>query len=152
MHKPYFPKKEGHPLPLRAEFRRRVRFEEVDPLGIVWHGRYPSYFEDARTALGDKYCIGYNILYQHGVVTPIRQFHIDYFASLRFDQEFVIEGIQHYSESARINTEYVIRDSYGKITTRGYTVQMFLDLEGNILIDFPDFFAAFAERWKRDKL
>ena len=60
MIKPYFPSSKEQPLPLRIQAKRRVRFEEVDSLGFVWHGRYPSFFEDARTALGDKYDIGYN--------------------------------------------------------------------------------------------
>ena len=152
MHKPYFPIKDGLPSPLRAQCRRTVRFEEVDPLGIVWHGRYPSFFEDARMAVGNTYGIGYTVFYEQGVVTPIRQFHADYLAPLCFEQDITIEGILHYSESARINTEYIIRDSSGKITTRGYTVQMFLDLDGNILIEPPAFFTRFAERWKRGQL
>ena len=53
----YFPEKEGTPKPLETSVARRVRFEEVDPLTIVWHGRYPSYFEDGRAAFGEKYCL-----------------------------------------------------------------------------------------------
>ncbi len=152
MHKPYFSKPEGCPDPLQATCSRRVRFEEVDPLGIVWHGRYPGYFEDARMALGEKYGIGYMVFYKQNVITPIRQFHVDYLAPLSFGQEFTIEGIQHYSESARINTEYIIRDLDGQMTTRGYTVQMLLDLDRNILIAQPAFFEEFCERWKRGEL
>ena len=64
MIKPYFRRGEGQPPPLRAITKRRVRFEEVDPLGIVWHGRYPSYFEDARVELGRKYGIDYMDFYK----------------------------------------------------------------------------------------
>ena len=39
------------PLPLTCTVPREVRFEEVDALNVVWHGRYPSYFEDARVAM-----------------------------------------------------------------------------------------------------
>ncbi len=152
MYKPYFSQKEGQPEPLRALCRRRVRFEEVDPLGIVWHGRYPSYFEDARMALGEQFGIGYMVFYEYKVVTPIRQLHVDYLAPLSFGQEFTIEGIQHFSESARINTEYIIRHESGHITTRGYTVQMFLDRDMNILIARPAFFEEFCLRWKRGEL
>lgn len=42
------------PPPLSAGATRLVRFNEADPLGIVWHGHYASYFEDARAAFGDK--------------------------------------------------------------------------------------------------
>ena len=30
----------------------RVRFNETDPLGIVWHGNYISYFEEGRESFG----------------------------------------------------------------------------------------------------
>ena len=46
----YFPEEGDMPKPLVAEVKRRVRFEEIDLLGMVWHGRYPSYFEDGRIA------------------------------------------------------------------------------------------------------
>ena len=59
MRKPYFPSRKRDPSPLRVTVERRVRFEETDPLAIVWHGRYASYFEDARSAAGEKYGIGY---------------------------------------------------------------------------------------------
>jgi len=54
------------------------------PAGIVWHGRYASYFEDARVALTDRYGIGYLELFEKGIVAPVRKFHVDYFRSLRF--------------------------------------------------------------------
>lgn len=149
MHKPFFPRQDGHPEPLRAECSRQVRFEEVDPLGIVWHGRYPSFFEDARMTLGEKYGIGYMVFYAQNVITPIKLLHVDYLMPLSFGECFTVEGIQHFSESARINTEYVIRNKSGQVTTRGYTVQMMLDLNKNILMALPPFFEAFCTRWKR---
>jgi len=51
----YFPSTPDAPPPLVAQVNRKVRFEEVDTLGIVWHGRYPSYIEDGRTAFGEKF-------------------------------------------------------------------------------------------------
>lgn len=152
MHKPYFPIRDSYPEPLRAVCSRQVRFEEVDPLGIVWHGRYPSYFEDARMALGDKYGIGYMVFYEQNVVTPIKVMHVDYLIPLNFGERFTVEGIQHFSESTRINTEYEIRNKAGQLTTRGYTVQMMLDLDKNILMNLPFFFEAFCNCWKRGEL
>ena len=37
----------------------RVRFNETDPLGIVWHGYYITYFEDGREAFGRLHGISY---------------------------------------------------------------------------------------------
>ena len=96
---PYFTTEEGAPAPLRAAVSGRVRFEEVDPLGIVWHGRYASYFEDARVALTDQYGIGYLDFYEKGIVAPIRKLHVDYFRSLRFRETFTVEAVLHWTEA-----------------------------------------------------
>ena len=29
-----------------------IRFSEVDSMGVVWHGNYAKYFEDAREEFG----------------------------------------------------------------------------------------------------
>jgi len=152
MRRPYFPANTDAPKPLRTSVKRRVRFEEVDPLGIVWHGRYPSYFEDARVALGEKYGIGYLDFYRHGIVTPIKKIHIDYIAPLMYPDDFIVEAIMHWSEAARINIEFVIRNSSNRITTTGYTVQLFMDAQNNLLFSPPPFYIEFCERWRAGEL
>jgi acyl-CoA thioester hydrolase len=152
MNKPYFPRQPGQPAPLRATVERVVRFEEVDPLGIVWHGRYPSFFEDARVALGEKYGIGYLDFYHQQVLAPIRKMHVDYFRPLMFAQHFFIEGILHYSEAARLNFEFVLRNEAGEVTSTGYTVQMMMDSEHNVLLAQPDFYLDFLARWREGRL
>jgi acyl-CoA thioester hydrolase len=148
---PYFPVENGAPAPLRAETSRQVRFEEVDSLGIVWHGRYASFFEDARVTLGDRYGIGYMDFHGNGVVTPIRKLHVDYFRPLRFKETFTIECIFHWTEAARLNMEFILRNRAGETTTTGYSVQMMLDLEGNILLAHPPFYREFLDRWQGGK-
>ena len=43
----YFERVAGAPEPVTVELKRRARFSEVDVMGVVWHGRYPAYFEEA---------------------------------------------------------------------------------------------------------
>lgn len=152
MTRPYFPTQEGAPAPLRVIVERQVRFEEVDPLNIVWHGRYPSFFEDARVAFGAKYGIGYLDCYERGIVTPIKKMHVDYFRPLRFPDPFTIEGILHWSPAARLNFEFIVRNQAGEVTTTGYTVQMMLDPEHNIMLIPPPFVREFMERWEAGAL
>jgi acyl-CoA thioester hydrolase len=152
MNKPYFPARPGDPEPLRRTVTRRVRFEEVDSLGIVWHGRYASYFEDARDALGEAYGIAYMDFYHRGVVVPIKKIHVDFHRPLRFRVEARIEAALRWSEAARMNYEFVIRDGTGRVAATGYTVQMMLDLQDNLCMIPPPFYADFLERWKTGKL
>lgn len=152
MKKKYFKPNPNDPAPLTATATRLVRFEEVDPLGIVWHGRYPSYFEDARVRLFEKFDLAYLTLYGKGLVTPIKQLYVDYLLPLRFEDEVTIEAIMHFSEAARINIEYIIRNAAGEVVTTGYSVQMMMDRNDNMLIVAPPFYQEFVAKWRDGKL
>jgi acyl-CoA thioester hydrolase len=150
--KPYFPLQDGAPEPLRCTVERVVRFEEVDALGIVWHGRYPSYFEDGRVLLGEKHGLGYMDFYRQGVVAPIRQLHVDYRLPLRFGDPFTIEAILHWTDATRLNHEFILRNDAGEVTTTGYSVQLLMDQEQNVLMLPPTFYADFRQRWAAGEL
>jgi acyl-CoA thioester hydrolase len=152
MRKPYFTPVKNAPVPLSLTVKRCVRFEEVDSMGIVWHGCYPSYFEDARVALGHRYGISYSDFIREKIPVPIRQMQIDYFYPLRFEEDIEITAILHWSDAARINFEYQIRSSGGQLVCTGCTVQMMLDRDLNVLLAPPPFFAAFLQRWKQGEL
>ncbi len=152
MLRPYFKGMSNAPKPLVIKVERRVRFEEVDSLGIVWHGRYPSFFEDARGALGEKYGISYLDFYNNGIIAPIKKIHIDYHLPLSYPDLFSIEGILHWSDAARLDFEYIIRDSKGALLTTGYTVQLMLDPDKNLYMVLPPFYMEFCHRWKRGDL
>lgn len=152
MKKNYFKKSAHDPQALRCCVERVVRFEEVDALGIVWHGRYPSYFEDGRVLLGEQYGLGYLDLYEQGIIAPIKQMHVDYQRPLRFGELFSIEAILHWSDAVRLNHEFILRNAAGEITTTGYTVQLLMDNEDNVLMLPPTFYAEFRQRWQAGAL
>jgi len=142
----------GAPPPICVTVLRRVRFEEVDSLGVVWHGHYPSYFEDARVVLGRKYGIGYDAFYTNRTPSPIRELHFDYKLPLKFEEEVSIEAILHWSEAASLTHEYVIRKADGRVATTGYSIQLMLDEDFELLIVAPPFFQDFCRRWKAGEL
>lgn len=135
------------PAPLRCSVMREARFEEVDALKMVWHGRYPSYFEDARVAFGKAYGLGYTDFYAAGLVVPVKQMGIDYVAPLRFGQICRVTASLHWSEAARMNFSYVIADVSGSVATTGYTVQLFLNTKQELFMAKPEMYANFCARW-----
>lgn len=152
MKKPYFKRAEHDPAPLSMTTTSRVRFQEVDSLGIAWHGHFSSYFEDARVAMGDAHNIGYMDFYSNGILAPIKTLHIDYLHPLKFQDEISIEGRLHYTEAARINNEFILRNSKGAIAATGFTVQMLLDLDYHLFMIQPEFYKNFCGRWKAGEL
>jgi len=148
MKKPYFKKNNEDPAPLTGKVKTRVRFEEVDSMGIVWHGRFASFFEDARVSLSEKYKIGYMDLYSNGILSPIKTMHVDYINPLKFRDEITVEGILHYSDASRINSEYIIKNNDGNIAATGYSVQMMLNKNYELYLVQPDYYREFCEKWK----
>ncbi len=152
MKKNYFRPQDDAPEPLRCHVDRVVRFEEVDALAIVWHGRYPSYFEDGRVLLGEKFGLGYMDFYRQGVIAPIKQMHVDYLQPLRFGEPFTIEAILHWTDATRLNHEFILRNAAGEVTTTGYSVQLLMDQEQNVLMLPPPFYEKFRQRWLAGEL
>lgn len=145
--KKYFPHQEGEPEPLIAVCKRRARFEEVDSVNMVWHGRFPSYLEDGRIAFGDEFGLTYQSFRDNLTVAPIVQMHIDYKTPIRFDQNVEIITKLHWSEAARINFSYHIKHGSETHAT-AYTVQLLTEVDGTMLLTPPDWLQEFNRKWR----
>jgi len=145
----YFKTIEGSPSPIRCAIYRKVRFDELDPLAIMWHGNYASFFEEARVELGEKYGVGYNDFLLHNTTIPIRKLCIDYLAPLEFGETYTVWAILHYNPAARLDFEYQIFNKNGALMTTGCTVHMLLDMQRNILLAKPPFFEEFCQKWQK---
>jgi acyl-CoA thioesterase FadM len=71
---------------------------------------------------------------------------------LHFNESFVIEGILPWTEAARINMEFRIWNPKGELSTSGYTVQVFLDQDQQLMLLPPPFYQAFREKWRAGEL
>ncbi len=125
----------------------RVRFNETDPLGIVWHGHYIVYFEDGREAFGRQHGLSYLDIQREGYVTPIVKSTCEHFLPLRYGETFRIDTIYVNSASAKLIFRYEIYNQENQLVCTGETIQVFLDSEGNLSLYNPDFF----QKWK-DKM
>ncbi|RYY16709.1 MAG: acyl-CoA thioesterase [Cytophagaceae bacterium] len=127
-----------------------VRFNEVDSLGIAWHGHYVRYFEDGREAFGAAHGLGYLDVYRAGLVTPIVQLTCDYKRPLAYGDSVRIETTFVDSPAARIHFTYrLYHAGSGELVAEGETTQVFLALDSRaLLLNVPPFF----EDWKQRRL
>lgn len=128
-----------------------VRFSEVDSMHVVWHGEYVRYFEDGREAFGRKYPgLGYLDFYANGYTAPIVDLQIQYVAPLTVNDVAIIETRYIETIAAKLSFEYIIRrERDGALVARGSTVQVFVDAEGNMLLNNPTFYEEWKEQWLR---
>ncbi|AHF15907.1 acyl-CoA thioesterase [Niabella soli] len=127
-----------------------IRFNEADPLGIVWHGHYIRYFEDGREAFGKEYGLGYLDFFAAGVVVPIVHAECNYKQSLRFGDTVLVETIYLPCEAAKIIFNYKLyHGTTKKLVATGTTTQVFLEKDSQtLLLNNPPFF----EDWKKKHL
>jgi acyl-CoA thioester hydrolase len=145
----YFERIEEGPGPVVVEIRRQVRFSEVDALAIVWHGRYPSYFEEGSEELGRLCGLSYKDFHEAGLHAPIVKLHIDYFKPLRLAEEFTIRAALIWDAASRLNTEYHLVKDDGSIATSGYTIQVFTYASsGEVCMVSPELLRRCRGRWE----
>lgn len=125
----------------------RVRFNETDPLGIVWHGHYIVYFEDGREAFGRNFGISYLDVQEAGYTTPIVKTTCEHFLPLKYGETFRIETTFISTEAAKMIFKYELFNDANQLVCSGETIQVFLDSENNLQLYNPEFF----QRWK-DKM
>ncbi len=123
----------------------RIRFNEVDPLGIVWHGNYITYFEDGREAFGEKHGISYLDVKSHGFTTPIVESSCKHKAPLMYGDIATIETTFEDSPAAKMIFSYKIFNPKGKLVCQGKTIQVFVNDAGELSLNLPTFFA----NWKK---
>ena len=123
----------------------RVRFTETDPLGIVWHGNYIQYFEDGREAFGRHHGISYLDQQKHNFSSPIVKSTCEHKLPLRYGDVAVIKTTYVDSAAAKMIFKYEIMNPEGKVVCTGETVQVFVELQGELSLVIPDFF----KEWKK---
>jgi acyl-CoA thioester hydrolase len=129
---------------LTMSYEFRVRFNETDPLGIVWHGNYIKYFEDGREAFGRKYGISYLDVQAAGYTTPIVKTTCEYKKSLKYGETGRIETALVDTPAAKMIFLFKIFNDQNELVCTGETTQVFVDSNGDLSLTYPAFF----EKWK----
>ena len=74
---------------LQTTKRVELRFNEVDSMGLVWHGHYAKFFEDAREEFGKKFGLGYLDIYDSGFYAPLVDLQFKYKKPLTYRNRFI---------------------------------------------------------------
>ena len=118
-------------IELKAEIQLKIPFQDVDVMGIVWHGNYLRYFEEARAELLDKVDYGYFQMKESGYAWPIVDARVKYIKPLHL-QQIVRVKARLVEYECQLKIEYEIFDvETGERTTKGYTKQVAVDMESN---------------------
>ena len=123
---------------ISADVVIKAQMYDLDPMGVVWHGNYARFLEQARCALLDR--IGFNYLQMQasGHLWPIVDMRLKYVRPIRFAQEIVVTATLAEWRN-RLKIEYRIRDrTSGEVLTKAHTVQVaVVAATGELLLESP---------------
>lgn len=124
---------------LQAQVRMEIPFHDLDPMNIVWHGRYAQYFEIARCALLEQIGYAYEDMRASGYAWPIIDLRIRYVRPARFKQQLIVTAmLKEYENQLKISYEICDAES-GERVTKGYTCQVAVRIsDGTMLLSSPD--------------
>ncbi|HXN86113.1 MAG TPA: acyl-CoA thioesterase [Candidatus Binataceae bacterium] len=125
----------------------KVQFYDLDPMGIVWHGNYPRYLEQARSALFEKISFGYRAMADSGYAWPIVDIRIKYVRPIDISQTVTVTAtLVEYENRLKVN--YIITDTDGAILTKAHTTQVTIDRANNELcFETPAALVEKVRRW-----
>ena len=130
-----------------AEVEMQVQFFDLDPMEIVWHGRYVKYLEVVRCALLDK--IGYNYpqMKESGYAWPVIDMQLRYVRGATFGQTINVRASLVEWEN-RLKVNYLISDlASGERLTRASTVQVAVEIASREMqLASPKIFTDAVER------
>ena len=114
---------------LQAEVTLRTAFQDADPMGVIYHGNYFRFFEEARRAMMEQLDYGYMAMKESGYMWPIIDAAVRYVQPIKFDQSIIVTAKLTEWEN-RLRTDYVIYDAVTrKRLTKGHTIQVAVSID-----------------------
>jgi acyl-CoA thioester hydrolase len=130
---------------ISAEVSIRVRYQETDQMGVVYHGNYFTWFEAARVELLDHLGCPYRDLEKRGYLLPVLHCEAKFSKPAHFDDRLVVRVTISESPMAKIKIHYqVFRDQ--EVLCSGRTTHAFVDTNGKLCRPPASFLSKFKER------
>ena len=121
------------------ETKMRVRFNEVDQWGMVWHGHYIGYFEMGRIDLARGFGLVPTDFVKMGYTAPVIELKCNYKEPARDDEEFIICTTLEKPTKAALTFKYqILRKNDKELIVEGETTQVLLDKKGELVFVIPE--------------
>lgn len=118
---------------IEATVEAHVAFHDVDVAGVVWHGHYLKYLENARWALMERLDFGLDAMIASGYAWPIVDVHVKYVRAARFNDRLLVQASLVEWEN-RLTVNYLVTNAATtERTARARTVQVAVDASTGVL-------------------
>ena len=119
-------------------FEIKVRYCETYQMGLVHHGSYINYFEEARIAWISNLGFSYSEMEKSGIILPVSKLNVSYLRPAYFDDDLLVSVEIAELPTSRLIFDYTIKKEEEVIVT-GNTVLAFLNKETKKPVKCPDY-------------
>lgn len=110
------------------ETKIRVRYEETDKMGVVYHSNYFVWFEVGRTEMIRGIGINYKDMETLGYLLPVLDANCSYKHSALYDDEVIIKTRISYYNGLKMDFVYeAVRAEDNKLLAAGTTKHVWVD-------------------------
>jgi len=127
-------------LSFKNQTKVRVRYGETDQMGYCYYGNYAQYFEVGRVEAMRSLGMSYRAMEEQGVMLPVSNFNVNYFAPAKYDDELTITTTISLLKGARLFFDYTIHNENGDLVSDAQTTLVFVNKETMRPIKAPDSF------------
>jgi acyl-CoA thioester hydrolase len=118
---------------VEATVEAHVAFHDVDVAGVVWHGHYLKYLENARWALMERLDFGLDAMIASGYAWPIVDVHVKYVRTARFNDRLNVQASLVEWEN-RLTVNYLVTNAATtERVARARTVQVAVEAGTGVL-------------------
>ena len=118
--------------------RTKVRYCETDQMGLVHHGSYINYFEEARISWISNLGFSYSEMEKSGIILPVSKLNVSYLRPAYFDDDLVVNVELAELPTSRLIFNYTIKNE-DEVVVTGTTVLAFLNKETKKPVRCPDY-------------
>jgi acyl-CoA thioester hydrolase len=111
-----------------SETKLRVRYQETDQMGVVYHANYLVWFESGRTEFMREHGFSYKKLEEKGILLPVVDIHCKYLYSAKYDDLVVVRtSIKDWNKWKIIFSYEVLNHETGQCLAKGESSHLWVD-------------------------
>lgn len=128
------------------QYEVRVRYADIDKMGIVYHSRYLEWFEAARTEFLRSKGMTYLDMEKQGLFLPVIEAHCEYKFPVFYDDLIAIQTVLADVSRLKIRLAYtVLSNPERSVKVQGYTIHCFMNEKGTPVRAPKEIFELFCE-------
>lgn len=116
----------------------RVRYDEVDRMGYVYHGNYAKYYHISRTQLLRRLGICDKVLEDQDIIMPVIEIEIKYIKPIIYDEKIRIASYLEGINGLKLRFRHIVFNQQKEVISKGISTMVFVNSKSQKPIRIPD--------------